>query len=336
MNRVPAVVPAVLSLAVALGAQDKEPLRLVQTIPLAEVSGRLDHLTIDLKGQRLFVAALENGTVEVVDLRGGARVRSLAGFSKPQGVFYAPDVNKLFVASGNDGTTKVLDGKALAVTGSQSLSLGADLVDYDARARQLYVGHGGKDAGKDYGELTLVDATSGKKVQDIRTEAHPGAILVDAPRDRVFVVIPDTGRVIVVDRKSHAVVQTWTVAGAPRTVSLALDEPNHRLFVGTRNPSKIVVLDTLSGKEVASMTTVGTLDGIFFDAASKRIYASGGEGFVDVQRQVDANHYEPVTHIPTGPNARTSLFVPQLKRLYVAVPKAADHAAEIRVFEVRP
>src|SRR6266550_3200457 len=103
MNRVPAVVPAVLSLAVALGAQDKEPLRLVQTIPLADVSGLLDHLTIDLEGQRLFVA------------------------------------------SGNDGTTKVLDGKTLAVTGSQTLSLGADLVDYDARAKQLYVGHGGKD-----------------------------------------------------------------------------------------------------------------------------------------------------------------------------------------------
>jgi hypothetical protein len=96
------------------------------------------------------------------------------------------------------------------------------------------------------------------------------------------------------------------------------------------------VLDTVSGKEVTSMPTVGTLDGIFFDAASKLLYASGGEGFVDVQRQVDADHYGSVAHIATGSNARTSLFVPQLKRLYVAVPKAPDHPAEIRVFEVRP
>jgi DNA-binding beta-propeller fold protein YncE len=311
-------------------------LRLAQTIPLPEVSGRLDHLTVDLRGRRLFVAALENNTVEVIDLHQGKDVRSLKGFSRPQGVFYAPDVDKLFVASGNDGTCKILDGKSLAVVGAASFSRGADLVDYDARARQLYVGHGGKDAGRDYGEVGVLDAATGNKLLDIRTEAHPGAILVDGPRDRVFVVVPDTARVLVLDAKTHAIAQHWTVSSAVRTVSLALDEARHRLFVGTRTPPRIVVLDTESGKEVASMATVGTLDGLFFDAASKRLYASGGEGFIDVHRQVDADHYEPVAHIPTGPTARTSLFVPQWKRLFVAVPRAADRQAEIRAYEVRP
>jgi DNA-binding beta-propeller fold protein YncE len=316
-------------------AQSAEPLRLTQTIPLPDVSGRLDHLTIDLKGQRLFVAALENNTVEVIDLREGKWVRSLAGFSKPQGVFYASDLKKLFVASGTDGTCKALDGKTLALTGTERLSLGADLVDYDGHSQQLYVGHGGKDAGNDYGELALIDAISGKKVFGMQTEAHPGAILVNNSA-RVFVVIPEKSQVLVLDRKTHAILQTWTVAGGARTVSLALDEPNHRLFVGARNPATIVVLDTQSGRQVASMPSVNTLDGIYFDRGARRLYASGGEGFVDVQRQVDADHYESVAHVPTGPTARTSLFVPELKRLFVAVPKGPDRTAEILVFDVRP
>jgi DNA-binding beta-propeller fold protein YncE len=291
---------------------------------------------VDLKGNRLFVAGLENKTVEVVDLGAGKRVQSLTGFAKPQGVFYVPAVKKLFVADGNDGTCKIIDGKTLKPVGTVSLSLGADLVDYDARAKQLYVGHGGKDAGKDYGEISLIDVVAGKKALDIRTEAHPGAILVDGPRDRVFVVIPETSQVVVVDRKKHAITQKWTVADKARTVSLALDAPHRRLFVGTRNPARIVVLDTETGKEVATMPTVGTLDGIFFDAASKRIYASGGDGFVDVHRQVDADHYEPLGHVPTGPVARTSLFVPELKRLFVAVPRNENRGAEIRVFEAQP
>jgi DNA-binding beta-propeller fold protein YncE len=182
----------------------------------------------------------------------------------------------------------------------------------------------------------VLDAATGKKVLDIRTEAHPGAILVDGPRDRVFVVVPDTARVLVLDAKTHAITQNWTVSSAARTVSLALDEAPHRLFMGTRTPPRIVVLDSESGQEVASMPTVGTLDGLFFDAASKRLYASGGEGFIDVHQQVDADHYEPVAHIPTGPTARTSLFVPQWKRLFVAVPRVADRPAEIRAYEVRP
>src|SRR5438034_3237683 len=167
-----AILPAVLSLAVGAVAQEKQPLRLVQTIPLPDVKGRIDHLAVDVKGNRLFVAGLENKTVEVVDLREGKGAQSLTGFAKPQGVFYVPAVDKLFVADGNEGTVKIIDGKTLKPVGSVSVSLGADLVDYDARAKQLYVGHGGKDAGKDYGEISLIDVVAGKKALDIRTGAH--------------------------------------------------------------------------------------------------------------------------------------------------------------------
>jgi len=311
----------------------EEPLRLAQTIPIPEVSGRLDHMTVDVEHQRLFVAAIESNTVEVIDVRNGRWAQSLPGFSKPQGVFYAPDSKKLFVANGTDGTCRTLDGETLALIHTEQLSLGADLVDYDRHAGQLYVGHGGKDAGNDYGEVSLIDGKTGVRTSGLQVNAHPGAILVSKGRE-AFVTVPEKAQIVVVDRKTHAVEHTWTLAGGVRAVSVALDEQEHRLFVGTRNPPFIVVLDTRSGKEVARMPTVNTLDGLFFDSVTRRTYASGGEGFIDIQRQIDPDHYEVVAHVPTGPNARTSLFVPELARLFVAVPKTVDHSAEVRVFQV--
>lgn len=311
----------------------EEPLRLAQTILIPGISGRLDHMAIDVEGGRLFVAGIESNSVEVIDVRAGRWIRSLPDFRKPQGLFYARGLHRLFVANGTDGTCRTLDGKTLALIHTEPLSLGADLMDYDSRARQIYVGHGGKDAGNDYGELSVINAQSGARVSTLRVNAHPGAILVSSGRD-VFVTVPDTAQILTVDRKTHAIEHTWTVAGGVRTVSLALDEHAHRLLVGTRNPAFTVILDTGTGKEMSRTPTVNTLDGLYFDASHKRAYASGGEGFVDVQRQVDADHYESVGHVPTGANARTSLFVPELHRLFVAVPKATDHSAELQVFEV--
>jgi hypothetical protein len=140
----------------------------------------------------------------------------------------------------------------------------------------------------------------------------------------------------VLGRKTHAIQQTWALDGSPHATSIAFDESHHRMFVGTRNPAMIVVLDSKSGKEITRMPTVNTLDGIFFDRATRRVYTSGGEGFVDVQQQTDPDHYAPVAHVATGANARTSLFVPEMRELMVAIPKAADQLAEIRVFKVRP
>jgi DNA-binding beta-propeller fold protein YncE len=327
------LIPVALLWIVYGSARGEEPLRLVQTIPIPQVSGRLDHMTIDLERRRLFVAALESNSVEVVDVRDGRWIRSLPGFSKPQGVFYALDSRKLFVANGTDGTCRILDGETLALIHTEKLSLGADLVDYDRRAKQLYVGHGGKDAGNDYGEVSIINGETGARTAGFRVEAHPGAILVSRGRE-VFITVPEKAQIVAVNHETHAVDHTWTVEGGVRAVSVALDEPHHRLFVGTRNPPLIVVLDTGSGKEVARMPTVNTLDGLFFDRATRRLYASGGEGFIDVQRQIDPDHYEAVAHVPTGPNARTSLFVPELDRLFVAVPKSGDGSAEVRVFQV--
>ncbi len=332
----PFVVAALLGCVTVCFAQNNVPLRLVQTIPMPKVEGRLDHMGVDVKGKRLFVAGLGNNSLEVIDLRAARRIQSIPGFSKPQGVFYAAKEKKLFVANGTDGTCKVLKGKPEKLTNSIKLSLGADLMDYDGEAKVLYVGYGGRDDGKDFGEVAILDTYKEVGTGDIQTSAHPGGMALEKKGSEFFLTIPENDSIVVIDRKSQKIVRTWLMSAAQQPVSLALDEAHHRLFVGLRKPPKFVVLDTNSGTVVTAMESVGLIDGVSFDPVHNRIYVSGGEGFVFAYQQRDPDHYESLGRIATAPNARTSLFVPELNRLYVAVPKKDDRDAEIRVFEPVP
>ncbi|HKB91845.1 MAG TPA: hypothetical protein VKC60_15115 [Opitutaceae bacterium] len=332
MKKITAIIAASLLLAVSATAKDQPSLRLVQTIPLSDVNGRLDHMAIDIRGQRLFLAALEQNTLEVIDLKAGKSAQSISGFNKPQGVYYAAILKKLFIASAYDGTCKIFDGDPLTLQATVKLSLGADKLGYDPRSKVIFVGHGGTEAGKDYGELAVIDATTGLTLSNVRTDARAGSSMVDGTGERVFVLVPEMSKVVVLDRKTHAVLQIWPIADVQKTVEMDLDETGHRLFVGSRTPARISVLDTTSGKVVATLPTVETLDGVFFDADTRRIYVPGGEGFIDIFQQMDADHYAPIARIATGPGARTGLFVPAQKRLYIAVPRDRGRSAEIRVF----
>jgi len=333
MKKILLIAAAVLAFAAPLVAQNSTaPLRLVQTIPL-QVEGRLDHLSADVRGMRLFVAALGNNSVEVIDLRAGKRVSSLTGLQKPQGVWYVPELKKLFVASGNDGMCRVYNGRTPELIESIKLDLGADLVGYNPRSKLLYVGYGGEDAKKDFGNVAIIDARKDKHIGDIRTKAHPGGILVDDSGRRIYITIPATSEVTVINAKSNQIIKSWQVSEAQRTVTFALDSVNGRLFVGARTPGHVIVYDVATFTKVADFPAVGLMDGMFFDAGRKRLYVSGGEGFVDVFQQRDADHYNSLARIPTAPIARTSLFAPELNRYYVAVPRNGEHGAEIQVYE---
>jgi DNA-binding beta-propeller fold protein YncE len=330
------IITLTLALSFSVAAADQVALKLVQTIPLPGVDGRLDHFAIDVKGRRAFLAALAKNTIEVVDLRSGRVTRTLSGFAKPQGVLFVPKLNRLVIASGADGLVKTLDGTTLAVIRTASVSLGADAIEYDPRSTEIYVGSGGGDANKEQGDLTVLNIVNGRKVAALTTDAHAGGGIVERNGERVFVLIPEKAQVVVLDRRTKSPVAKWTIPGIQKNVALALDERYHRLFLGVRTPASIVVLDSASGAVVASVPTVATLDGLSFDSATRRIYTSGGEGFVDVTQQIDADHYERIARIPTGPIARTSAFVPEWHRLYVAVPRENERGAELRAFEVVP
>ena len=317
------------------GQSTAPPLRLVQTIALPNVKGRIDHFNVDIDGQRLFISALGNHTVEVVDLKSGKWIRSLPGLKKPQGVWYVDSLGKLFIADGDGADVKVYRGSDLKLIADIKLDFGPDHEAYDPVTKRLYVCYGGEDAGKNYGEVGIINAVTDQHIGDIRTDAHPAAIVLERPGRTIFITVAKTNEVAVIDARKRQIISKWAAkAGDP--VALALDEPHHRLFVGARNPPRVVVFDSRSHKFITSLLSTGLMDGLFFDGKRHRVYASGGEGFVEVYQQIDLDHYKEIAKIPTGPIARTSLFVPVFNRYYVAVPANGHQGAEIRVYEPEP
>jgi len=320
-------------------AQDHAPLRLVQTIPMPNVKGRIDHMDVDVKGNRLFVAGLENGSLEVVDLHAGKWSKSIPGFKKTQGVAYVSSLNRVFVASGDDGMLRVFRGDTLDLLDAIKLDLGPNRVAYDPHRKRLYVGYGGKDAGKDYGEVGIIDANTDKHVGDVRVEAHPAELLLDASGNTLFVFVSAASKVQVVDTNKREVVSTWPVS-SQRNGDGAFDEKTHRLFIGTRTPPRMIVMDSQTGKEIANLPTVEGMDGVYFDPRLRRIYISGGRdfdvGYIFAYQQKDADHYETIGKIPTKSGAGTSFWSPELNRYYVAAPAHENEGAAILVFEPEP
>jgi len=308
-----------------LEAEEAGPLRLIQTIPLRNVEGRIDHMAVDLKGERLFIAALGNNTVEIVDLRAGKHIGTITGLHGPQGVAFVPEFNKIFIANAQSGACEVFDGSLFKRIKSIKLSDDADNIRYDAAARRVYVGYGSRALG-------IIDAATGDQLGEIKLDGHPESFQLERSGPRIFVNIPTSQKIAVVDREKRAAVTAWPVGGATANFPMALDETHHRLFVGFRNPAKLTVFDTESGKVVINLDSTGDADDIFYDRTRQRIYISGGEGFIGVIQQQDTDHYKSLTKIPTASGARTSLFVPELGRLYLAVPHRGTQRAEVRVY----
>lgn len=305
-----------------------EILRRVQTIPLEGVEGRMDHLALDTAGRTLYLAALANNTFEVVDLQAGRRTRQVRGFKEPQGVVLIPRINTLVVTSGEDGRCRFLD-PALNVIAEIDELPDADNVRYDPIAERVYVAYGD-------GALAVIDATTHKMLSDIRLTAHPESFQLESSGHRIFANVPDAQHVVVIDRRSGAVTTTWPVIGAKKNYPMALDEVNHRLFVGCRQPAKFVVFDTETGRQTASLDACGDADDIFIDRQTGRIYVTGGEGCISVFAPMEPDNYTEVARIQTAAGARTSLFVPETRKLYLAVPHRDDQLAAIWVYETAP
>jgi hypothetical protein len=317
-----------LSLGVSQGLQAADLLEPALTIDLPVVKGRIDHFGVDLKRQRLFVAALGNDTLEVVDMKSGRRERSLAGFGEPQGVLYVPEFDRIYVANGSANRIDILDGASLArIKGIEGLD-DADNVRYDAGARTVYVGYG-------KGALRAFDPATGDSSGDIRLTGHPESFQLETHGTRIFVNVPPARHVAVVDRAKRAVVATWGVPGAESNYPMALDEPSRRLFVGARRPAVLIAYDIDSGKVVAKQTIGGDTDDLFFDPERKRLYVICGEGRIDIVRQEDPDHYSMEGTLRTAPRARTGLFIPEEARLYVAAPAIGTSPARLLVYRVR-
>ena len=303
-------------------------LRLVKTIPLPNVAGRIDHLSFDLESQRLFVAALGNNTVEVVDVKSGKVAQTIKGLARPQGVLYLPAKKRLFVANAADGTVRIFDGPNFQPLRSVNLGDDADNTRLDPATQHIYVGYGS-------GGIAVLDF-EGNKLAEIKLDAHPESFQLEKNGSRIFVNLPDSHKVAVIDRAKHSILASWKTDDAAANFPMALDEADGRLFIVCRRPAALLVLDTQSGAIVAKLPAPGDCDDVFYDSQRKRLYASGGGGAISIYQQRDRDHYTELGKVDTVSGARTSLFVPELNRLYVATRREGQRGASIREYEVLP
>lgn len=278
------------------------PLILEAKIPLGEVSGRIDHLAVDVKRRRLFVAELGNNSLCVVDLAAGKVLRTIAGLSEPQGVAYVPFADSVYVANGGDGSVRVLRGDDLAPIGRIELGDDADNVRVDAQRIRVLVGYG-------KGALAVIDPASRTKTAEFRLKGHPESFQIDETGTQVFVNVPDAREIEVVDLAAGAN-RSLPTQGAGSNFPMAIDRDVHRVLVVFRSPPTLMALSTQDGRAGTRIETCGDADDVFVDAKRRRLYVSCGEGVVDVLEQ-DETGYRHLARVPTVSGARTSLFVPE-------------------------
>jgi len=303
------------------------------TIPLPNVHGRMDHFAFDPE-TRLFVSALGNNSEEVISTGSQKVVHTIKGVPVPQGVAYSPETNEVFIGS-DEGKLYIYDGAKFGLITSIDFGDDVDNLRYVASEKRVYVGFGqGRTAA-----IGIVDAMNNQRLpQEYKVGAHPESFQLERSGPNIYVNVPDLKQIVVINRKTGAVTR-WPLS-MRANFPMALDEADQRLFVATRSPARMAVFDTVSGKLVTALPCVQDSDDIYYDSQRKRIYVSGGEGFISVFKQADADHYELMANIPTAPGARTSAYFGALgkngfDRMYVAAPARPGHSAEVLIFTVQ-
>ena len=327
-------------------------LRLVETIPLPG-DGYMDHLTVDLKGQRLFISGEAAKSLLVVDLRAGKMIHETKGLSAmPKRPIYFPDTNEVW-ATLTDSSVLAISGTTYEVTKTVKLSgygdphRGADNGVYDPTTHLFYAAvevfddfEGSGDHGTTNASIDIVDTKTARLLGSIKLPGgDPAGVAIDPPGKRLYVAMGDVvkgdSHVEVIDLEKRAVVAEWPISGGPVPHTAGLDAAHHRLFVGSRmkphtgdvggghqyEPGKLVVMNTETGKVVQVLDSVGGADDIQYDAATGRIYFMGTTGTVAVFKEVDPDHFQLLGKAPTGAISKTGIWVPELKRFYSAVPK---------------
>lgn len=322
------MLPCLVAIGAFLGASPvtaQTALVLENKIPLGDIRGRLDHMAVDLGRQRLFVAELENNSVAVVDFDTREIAHVITDVRRPQGLAYVPSADTLFVANGSDGSLRMFQGEQYRPTAPIHLGDDADNVRFDPETNHVYVSYG-------EGALGIIDVASRRKIDDVALTAHPESFQLDRESNRIYVNSPKEQTLIVLDRISGKRIATWQT-GNGSNFPLAINNAASQVLVVFRNPARLVVFAASNGTPVTSVEACGDADDMFIDAKRGRIYVSCGEGFIDV---FDANRYQLVERIPTLKGARTSLFVPEIDRLFVAARATAEANAAVWVFRPGP
>jgi hypothetical protein len=271
------------------------------------------------------MAALGNNSLEMVDLKQGKVVHSVTGLHEPQGVAFIPQTNEIIVANGGNGHCMFYDAKTFEVISIIDLGSDADDVRYDSIDQRVYVGYG-------EGGIAIIDARNHQKIADVKLPAHPEGFEVDRQLNKVFVNVPDAGEIDVIDLKTMQASVKWkTEYGS--NFPMTIDVIDQVIFIGFRHPAKLTAISAVSGNTIGTADLISDVDDLYFDDRSKKIYASGGGGAINIFTFKNSNLTE-ISNIPTRKGARTSLLISPL-HLFVLAERANSASAQLQVFTIQ-
>lgn len=313
------------------------PLNLTGSVDLPGYKGDFDHFAADTDGGKLYLAGEDGHALEVFDLATGRLLQSIGGQGAPHSPFLIPGKKELLVVEGEQASP-VFDTASLTVKRTLKLPAGADSTAYDSSTGHLWVVTGGKDVPLPDSHLIEIDPATGKTFNDVHFDAnHVEALAVETAGDHLFINVTDKNYLAVINKRTGKVEQQWKIKEAEQNAPVAMDEKTHRLFVVTRKPGMLVVVNADTGATVASFKTPERTDQVTWDEANRRIYVTGGEGYISVVQQDDADHYREVAKVPSAPGAKTAVLVPSLHRLYVAAsPGDTGAVGKVLWYDVTP
>jgi hypothetical protein len=207
------------------------------------------------------------------------------------------------------------------------LSSDADDVRYDSATQTIYVGYG-------EGGVAAINALSHQQTGNVQLPAHPEGFQLDKAINRMLVNVPDKNMIAVVDISQLKIIDQWTRNTPAANFPMALDTLHHYAFIGYRHPARLIVVDSKTGNEISNNEMAGDIDDLYFDHQTKRIYISGGEGYINVFEPQANNRFNKIANIPTRNGARTSLFIPQLRLFVLAERAGSDNPAQLSIYTV--
>ena len=305
----------------------EDKLKLEKIIQMPAVKGRIDHMAINLKDKLLYLAALGNNTVEVIDLDKSSVLRSIKGIEEPQGIAYIPEQNEIAVASGGNGDCVFFNATTFGKVGTVHLAGDADNIRYDAAERKVYVGYGN-------GGIAVINSITHKQIGNVKLSAHPESFQLNKRNNKLYVNLPDDNSIAVVDLKSFTVIDTWKISRYRANFPMTLDTTNDIVFVGYRQPALLVSYDSKTGKQISSNELVSDVDDIFYYAGKKEIIASGGNGYINILKAQGGAGFKWMAKIPTREGARTSLLIPSLQMFILAERANDGKSAAVVVYKI--
>jgi DNA-binding beta-propeller fold protein YncE len=312
-------VSATLLLVLAAGSDQPAGYHLVKTVPVPG-DGGWDYVSVDAAGRRVYISHANK--VDVLDADTFEVKGSIADTAGVHGIAVAPELNRGFTSNGRANTVTIFDLKTLKSEGVVQTGRNPDSIIYDPATKRVFAFNGG---GK---STTVIDAAEGKVVATLDLGGQPEFAAADG-KGHVFVNVEDKNEVLKLDAEKPAILEHWPLAPGATPTGMSMDRANRRLFVGCRN-KMLIVVNADNGKVIDSLPINERVDATAYDPETKLVYASNGDGTVNIFRQETADKYVAEGVLKTRVGSKTMGLDLKSHRLFIPAAEFKAAASNTR------